>query len=132
MTMTFKEALIAHLQGEKVQCMGCEGTWKPLMEKIGEGLIRYVDTQSYMSGCSFRIKPNTILVNGVEVPAPESEPLQWMQKYYIPDPINNGTLRQSWQDNASHLSVLKRGLVYLTHEDAWKRTEAMIITQEVK
>lgn len=133
MTMTFKEALIAHLQGEKVQCMGCECTWKPLMEKIGEGLIRYVDTQSYMSGCSFRIAPRTILVNGVEVPAPEKEAPADGADYFIPvttfEDLHDAL---QWDGSLIDSRWLKAGLVYLDKESAIARAKAMLITQEVK
>lgn len=133
MTMTFKEALIAHLQGEKVQCMGSEGTWKPLMEKIGEGLIRYVDTQSYMSGLSFRIAPRTILVNGVEVPAPEKDAPADGTQYFIPyltdDDLYEG---MQWDSAPVDRKWLDLGLVYLDKESAIARAKAMLITQEVK
>ena len=133
MTMTFKEALIAHLQGQKVQCMGCEGTWKPLMEKIGEGLIRYVDTQSYMSGCSFRIAQRTILVNGVEVPAPEKVAPEVSATYYVPDQSEESLAYGfSWSDDDMDARFLERGLVYLDKESAIARAKAMLITQEVK
>jgi hypothetical protein len=131
--MTFKEALIAHLRGEKVQCMGCEGTWKPLMEKIGEGLIRYVDTQSYMSGLSFRIAPRTILVNGVEVPAGEKEAPSKGATYYVPDQSEESLAYDFlWGDDDMDTRFLERGLVYLDKESAIARAKAMLITQEVK
>lgn len=133
MTMTFKEALIAHLQGHKVQCMGCEGAWKPLMEKIGEGLIRYVDTQSYMSGCSFRLAPRTILVNGVEVPSGENEPPSKGATYYVPDHAEESLAYDfSWGDDDMDARFLERGLVYLDKASAIARAKAMLITQEVK
>lgn len=129
--MNFKEALIAHLQGQKVQCMGCEGTWKPLMEKIGEGLIRYVDTQSYMSGLSFRIAPRTILVNGVEVPAPETVAPAYGSGYYTPHVTREqGYSKDTWDGASFDLHVLEQGIVYLNKEDAIARSKAMLITQE--
>lgn len=133
MTMTFKEALIAHLQGEKVECMGCEGTWKPLMEKIGEGLIRYVDTQSYMSGCSFRIAPRKILVNGVEVPAPQVEAPEKYDCYYVPDTAEEDLYYElTWSGDEMDHRYLERGLLYRDEESAIARAKAMLITQEVK
>lgn len=133
MTLTFKEALIAHLQGQKVQCMGIEGTWKPLMEKIGEGLIRYVDTQSYMSGCSFRLAPRTIMVNGVEVPAPESVAPPKGATYYIPTTDTDELWSERWNQAVKVTTRhIERGLVYLDKESAIARAKAMLITQEVK
>lgn len=133
MTMTFKEALIAHLQGQKVQCMGGEGTWKPLMEKIGEGLIRYVDTQSYMSGYSFRISPRTILVNGVEVPAPEKDAPLTGTPYFMPCIATEDLYTKiTWDGGSADNLWLERDLVYLDKESAIARAKAMLITQEVK
>lgn len=102
-------------------------------EKIGEGLIRYVDTTSYMSGCSFRIAPRTILVNGVEVPAPEEDAPADGTEYFMPSLTGDDQYESMWWDGgAVDRQWLERGLVYLDKDSAIARAKAMLITQEVK
>ena len=74
MTMTFKEALIAHLQGQKVECReGVGYSWQSFAEYYCNTRMSTMMTNGYSEGYEFRLAPRTILVNGVEVPGPEKE-----------------------------------------------------------
>lgn len=130
--MNFKEALIAHLKGERVEVMGIDGVWKPFMMIVGDARLVHVDAPSFCAGCSFRLAPRrTIRVNGVEVPAPEMVAPSYDSEYFVADPTaTEFTWRFSWQDAESDCMFLERGLVYLRKEDAIDRAKAMLLTQE--
>ena len=57
-----KEALIALANGEDVQASVNGFDWKDAVEY---GLVYFLNGDAY-----FRLKPRTILINGIEVPAP--------------------------------------------------------------
>lgn len=131
MTMTFKEALIAHLQGEKVECRGAEARWLPLFpqfDNVSCGRIPEVG-----GIWEFRLKPRTILVNGVEVPAPEKEAPPVDTEYFVPHCLDRDAYEAFyWAQDELDARLLDRGLVYLDQESAIARAKAMLITQEVK
>lgn len=129
--MNFKEALIAHLQGERVEAMGVEGEWKPLMQKIGEGHFRYIDHNIYMD-LSFRLAPRTITVNGVEVPAPEKEVPNHGDEVFYADPCNKDFYYPiTWYGLERNYVALNHNLIYLNKDDAIARAKAMLIYKEV-
>lgn len=128
--MNFKEALIAHLQGEKVEVKG-ESGWGTFPGEYGGSLLCEVLAGLY-ENYQIRLAPRTIIVNGVEVPAPEKDALKHGQKYCIPA---FGTelmhAEYEWCGDSADFEYLKNGLVYLTAEDAIARAKAMLITKEV-
>lgn len=135
MTMKFKDALISHLQGEKVEAKGLDGVWRSMRDATGELPMAVIYLQdSAFSKCEFRLAPRTILVNGVEVPAPESVAPAQGTVYYTPHVTREpGYNEETWDRAAGFdLRVLEHGLVYLNKEDAIARAKAMLITQEVK
>ena len=82
--MDFKQSLIAHLDGKKVECSLKDGAYI-LFEEDFRGLdvvdlVAYVNDDRY----KFRLAPRTTFVNGVEVPAPEREAPSVGSVYYIP------------------------------------------------
>jgi len=135
MTMTFKEALIAHLQGQKVEVCGVSTNppWKPFMEYHGNVSMKYVDDPDFAGACEYRLAPRTILVNGVEVPSPEKVSPEVGATYYVPDQSEESLAYGfSWGDDEMDARFLERGLVYLDKESAIARAKAMLIAQEVK
>lgn len=82
----------------------------------------------------FRIKPRTVMCNGVEVPAPESVAPAIGETYYVPSFSDEDCMysSQTWRNSDFGKEMLERGLVYLRKEDAESRAKAMLITQEVK
>ena len=76
-----KEALIALADGEYVEYMDTSKTFKPL----GWGKAFGLETNLFFSDrFKFRLKPRTISVNGIEVPAP-FEPKEGDEYWYITD-----------------------------------------------
>lgn len=79
------------------------------------------------SGLPIRIKPDTIIVNGVECNAPmrvEPEMGNW---YYTPTPTNEAKFTLwAWLNDASGQRLFAEGLCFATAEDAAAAARAMI------
>lgn len=140
--MNFKEALIAHLQGEKVQARLPDSftseEWEDLVDIHGtwnygddwKVCLLNGDFKGY--AWEFRLAPRKIKVNGVEVPAPETVAPADGSGYYTPHVTREqGYSKDTWDGASFDLHVLEQGLVYLNKEDAIARSKAMLITQEV-
>ena len=131
--MNFKEALIAHLQGQNVEVCGVATAtpWKPFMLYHGNIPMHLIDDPAFGGGCEYRLAPRTILVNGVEVPAPETEAPKHEQRYFISDPTcEDGVSEFAWVNDRTDNRCLRLGIVYLDQESAMARAKAMLITQE--
>lgn len=129
----FNEALIAHLQGEKVLCrMKAQPNCRwDAFEKSFEGVWVSMARTFTADAYEFRLASHAITVNGVEVPAPESKAPGSHSAYFTADPSAEGfTWCFSWEDTEYDYVLLERGLVYLRQEDAIARAKAMLLTQE--
>ena len=90
-----KEALIALANGEEVEWRHPERDWF----KAPQCNMR---TQDFFSGVyQFRLKPRTITINGIEVPAP-FEPKEGEKYYYISFEFEDGY--SSWNILGCHAS----------------------------
>ncbi len=109
--------------GEKIQ-VNVNG-WTTLSE---EGVLRHILTGTHNE---FRLAPRTILVNGVEVPAPERVAPEEDSEYFNPNVFMDEMFsNEEWIGSASNFRELERGLVYLRKEDAIARAKAMLLTKE--
>ena len=72
-----KEALIALANGEKVECRAYEKNWINANNKHHPLSLFFDDS------FQFRLKPRTITINGVEVPAPFNGELSHKQYAYV-------------------------------------------------
>lgn len=137
--MNFKQAVLAILSGKLVQhrfkpkdydYLQSYETWQDF-NQVYEGLL-HKDVHLFDGHLSqFRIAPRTILVNGVEVPAPEMVAPKVGATYYIPTPATGELWSERWNQcedvTARHI---ERGLVYLNKEDAIVRAKAMLRARE--
>lgn len=133
--MNFKEALIAQLQGEKVEAsskLGTGGKFVPLLSLVGNTTLEKVfSDNNFASACEFRLAPRIIIVNGVEVPAPESVAPTLGNDYFVSDAWSKNLYKSfTWDGDDHDKQSLSRGLVYLNKEDAIARAKAMLITKE--
>ena len=72
-------------------------------------------------------KPNKlIIVNGVEVPRPETQPPQEGKHYYT---ASYSSPMYRWNNDDFDREILELGLLYLDIDDAKKRFKAMCIQQ---
>lgn len=86
-----------------------------------------------MAGFKYRLAPRTILVNGVEVPAPEKDMPKHGVEYFLPSEVDDMMFRSRWNNNETLTRKhIQMGIVYLDKESAIARAKAMLITQEVK
>ena len=129
----FKEALIAHLQGEEVLmrhvASGCVNDFAAIFNTHTlQSLLDFADS-IYI----FSLAPRTITVNGVEVPAPESVAPEEGSKYFNPNAFMDEMFSfEEWIGSASNFRELERGLVYLNKDDAIARAKAMLKYEEDK
>lgn len=131
--MNFKEALIAHLQGEKVEVRAAQMDvpWKDFVQYHGQCYLAQAFEGDFGGACEYRLAPRTIIVNGVEVPAPESVAPEHGGRYCIPVPHASEKFSCfTWCDDRVDNAYLSEGLVYLREDQAIARAKAMLITQE--
>lgn len=127
--MSFKDALIAHLNGENVQTAAeNDGNWFAFDVVFGNLKISQFEI---VEGHKFRIKPRTVMCNGVEVPAPESSAPSQGSGYWVPAPRGDDYVSgfMEWHGDNLDLKWLERGLVYLSKDAAAERAKAMLITK---
>lgn len=134
--MNFKEALIAHLQGEKVEARAShmDVPWKDFGSYHRCIRIQQIPDMENVTSIEYRLAPRTIFVNGVEVPAPESFAPDDGVEFFVPDGYTEKlTYPYTWRKGAELCDrCLERGLVYLNKEDAIARAKAMLITKEAE
>lgn len=134
--MNFNQALIAHLQGEKVEVRHstlAATPWEGFSSYHKNCSLRDMEGKGFADACEYRLTPRTILVNGVEVPAPESEMPDSHEKYYLPRPDHANLVEEFTNLNPAltrrHIGL---GILYLDKDACVVRTKAMLITQPVK
>lgn len=76
----------------------------------------------------WRVKPETITINGHEVPAPVREPLKEDQEFFMADGTQvTNPVRFYWSSKSRSMLVwLERGLIHLTEEAAIAHAEALL------
>lgn len=129
--MSFKDALIAHLQGEKVDCrLKKNGRKLNFIDEFGHLSVYSVVNHDHDEIYTFHLAPRTVMCNGVEVPAPESVAPADGSDYYTPHVTKEpGYNEETWDGASFDWRVLEQGLVYLNKEDAIARAKAMLITK---
>jgi hypothetical protein len=110
-----KEALIALANGEGVQCANADLlNWNDVS---GDCHLDLFTTAKNRNGYNFvfRLKPRTITINGIEVPAP-FEPKK-DDKYFFIDPVNSnvGYSSDYYEDKNEHACQTQFG--------AWRTEE---------
>lgn len=84
----------------------------------------------YLSDDRFewRVKPEGILINGIEVPCPVREPLKEDQEFFMADGTQvTNPVRFYWSSKSRSMLVwLERGLIHLTEEAAIAHAEALL------
>ena len=112
-----KEALIALANGEGVQCANAVTlNWSDV---DGDCHIDLFTTAKNRNGFDsvFRLKPRTITINGIEVPAP-FEPKKG-DKYFFIDPVNSnvGYSSNYYEEKSEHACQTQFG-AWRTEEEA--------------
>lgn len=74
----------------------------------------------------FRSKPEVLLTNGHEVPAPVREPLKDGQEYCAPDRDKTLARNYTWSGSDYDALWLRNGIIHLTKESAIALAEALL------
>jgi hypothetical protein len=74
---------------------------------------------------TYRRKPRTININGIEVPEPVREPLVRDQVFYCPSVLDGASGVFFWKNDPWHQGVLDSGLVHLTAKAAVTHAKAL-------
>lgn len=94
-----------------------------------EGWIDCHSCPAFHPAWEYRIKPNTIKIGNREINAPERKPLKQGQKYFTPYILASDEDLCSldvWENRFLDKTMLERGLIYLTRQDAIAASELMI------
>ncbi len=96
-------------------------------EYHGTGEVEEQGLLNFLAPHWYELKPKTRIINGFEVPAPETKELSHGEGYYIPSLANGGKfIASAWSCDSADTRALKRGLVFLRKEDAIATTNAML------
>lgn|SRR3990167_1240497 len=79
----------------------------------------------WYSGIKHRRKPQTININGFEIPAPASVYLNVGDRYYVPDLCPTYSKQLPWSNDTIDHFYFSSGLVHSTEEAAMKHAEAL-------
>ena len=96
-----KDALIALANGEEVEFKDGMDKWENIKDYMNLDLSMFLTSPDWMN---FRIKPRTIIINGIKVPAP-FEPKECEVFYYINDYSKDGYDWTNYCDNIFNNTV---------------------------
>ena len=86
----------------------------------------------WFSETQYRRKPQTININGHEVPKPYRGEMQYGQSYYVTELETSELCTQlSWNEDLWDQSAMERGIIHLTKEAAIKHAEALLSFTEL-
>lgn len=115
----------------QVTLFECESKY-PLCAVVDGDICSFTETGGHYyngqpSQYDLFMKPKTHIVNGFEVPAPESEPLKTNVKYYCSDSSEpDWFFWSTWVGDETDTMWLARNLVFLNKEDAIANAKAML------
>ena len=111
-----KDLIIAWANGETIQCWNNElQAWRDLCQP------------SFNSDVKFRVKPKTISINGIEVPAPVTDKLELHQSYFTPSLMDFSFYNPSvWSNSELDNDNLRRGIVHLSEKAAIQHSKALL------
>lgn len=103
-----------------IQIQYKEGSWFSCSLEDRNALLLGIQS------CNFRIKPKTVMFNGLELPMYETKELEYEVQYYMPNPIAEGFVSgQHWYNDSLDTRRLERGLIFLKEGDAVAWGKAM-------
>ena len=99
---------------------GTEGSYSVVHSIFS--LLTFIESDDY----EVRIKPDVIVVNGIEVPAPEKARLQFGEDYYIAvSTEERGWAQFTWHDDGDDKRFLRLQILHKTPEAAGAHGRAM-------
>lgn len=113
--------------GEQIQVLVESGEWveakvADVFASLADGICKPMT--------SFRIKPKTIKVNGVAVPAPLTVEPELNVMVYGVDPLSvDYVMPLSWNGSSYHDKLLGRGILHLSKDAAIQHAKALLIQE---
>lgn len=98
--------------------------WKHFEYYAAVGWVECSPLLAFNETVEYRLKPQTISINGFEVPEPLRSFPTYGTPYFIIDLPLVGDL--VWTDSSDEYSWLKAGIIHLTREAAEKHLEALL------
>ena len=128
-----KKAIIRHHETE-YPMIGSYQIWGLIIRDVNHFVMEPWSVQGkYMAGGESQkdiigMWPKTRMINGFEVPAPETQDPEEGTTYYIPllHTVNLYGKDVWYRDEQWHKRYIKRGMVFLNAEDAIANTKAML------
>jgi hypothetical protein len=118
----YADALRAIADGRELEFQDFQGRWYTPGANLVLGWLANLDTDPKR----FRIKPDTITINGREVPAPVREVSPRKDDYFLVDLLSSSYVRHCrWADTTKY-QLLADGLIHLTEEAARQHAEALL------
>lgn len=115
--LTQEEALQALLAGEQLEFRRKSGDW---IELINKNLI--LDNT-----LEFRVTPKVTIANGIEIPLGYQGKMTDKQTYFLPNLLSGSYYDPSvWVGSHYDNMMMRRGLVFLSREDAIDYADAMV------
>lgn len=120
----YAEILRAIADGKEIEWLGCDEVWSS--QDADEALSEIADT--VFAPESYRVKPETISINGIEVPKPLAE----LQEETLFWPSFTGNADGNWVEEELGYkpqlleNLLKAGLLHSTYEAAAIHAKALI------
>ena len=99
--------------------------------KLGSDWETLIYAPQWYEDCEYRREPNTINVNGVEVPEPCREPLTREQKYWLVCSSSESPTSFLWMGDATDLKWFALGMIHLTKESAQAHVDALLIPSKI-
>lgn len=120
--LTPQEVLQALERNESVEVKLIKSSQWELLDKHSRTISLLVN-----SGASFRLVPEMITIGNISFPKPVTEKLPWQTVYYYPslerEELCNADM---WGNSGFDHTLLQRGLIHLTEEDAVEHAKALI------
>ena len=101
--------------------------------KILKGNGREFDIDWFLGNVDYskwKLKPNTVMVNGLEVPEPLRDKPKPDDTIYIIYP--HKVVESIWRNNSLYIETLKNGAIHLTREAAQSHYDALWFPTRVK
>lgn len=86
---------------------------------------------TWFSSLNYRRKPETIGINGIDVPKPRIAGLFFGQSYFTPNLVTGAAKADIWTGSKQDIIFLRNGLVHDTYEAASLHAQALLSFKEL-
>lgn len=114
--------LRAIADGEKIELLSVNEDW---IDIAADAVLAHI-SHGYARGANYRIKPQTITINGIEVPEPMRVAPVPGSYYWVPSPESEVfTLKSRWLNDDFDRRRMERGMCHATQAGAEAHCKAL-------